>query len=127
MTRTISMRIAGQVLTAVLVLATAGVAAADHYPRVPRNVERKDRSVLDALRRLTYNETVDVSMAAGECSCIEESCENGNFMMSCGGEMRPSDMGFLNAVRRTSQEACLVCGCAAVDMEMRASLVCVGF
>jgi hypothetical protein len=114
-------------LAALLVGATAGVAAADHYPNVPRAVERKDKNVLESLRRLTYAESWHVDLAAGGCDCLEPTCEgDGQFMVSCGGELDPP-LGFLSAVRRTSRETCLVCGCAVDAAVLRATPVCLGF
>jgi hypothetical protein len=48
-------------------------------------------------------------------------------MLSCGGELEPYYAGALNAVRRTSRETCLVCGCAWDYATIRATPVCVGF
>jgi hypothetical protein len=115
-------------LVTALVLATAGLAAADHYPRVPRGVERKDRAVLEGVRRLTYAPSSSIMVGAGSCDCLEPTCDDGHFMLSCGGEVLPFYGGLLNAVRRTSRETCLVCGCAPVEpIELRATPVCAGF
>jgi hypothetical protein len=127
MTPRTSTWIAGRMLAALLVLGTASLAAADHYPRVPRNVEKKDRSVLEALRRLTYTEAWSVTLGPGECNCLEETCEDGGFLISCGGEMEPTGPGLLTAVRRTSRETCLVCGCSLDTVELKETLVCLGF
>jgi hypothetical protein len=115
----------GGVLVAVALMA-AGPAAADHYPSVPRTVWKKDKSVLEGLRRMTYGDTQSITLAEGSCDCLEPTCENGHFMVACGGEIDP--IGLLTASRRTSRETCLVCGCAATGgAELIATPVCVGF
>lgn len=112
----------------VLVLTTAGLAAADHYPRVPRAVERKDRGTLEGLRRLTYAPSTSITVDAGLCDCLEPTCDGGHFMLGCGGEVLPFYGGLLSAARRTSRETCLVCGCAGLEpVELRATPVCAGF
>ena len=110
---------------AVVALAVAGLAQADHYPDVPAKVKRKDRDVINGLARMTYAEPYEMTLA-GECGCLEPTCDGG-FMISCGGEVDPYDAGFLNAVRRTSRETCLVCGCAVEAATLRATPVCLGF
>ena len=119
-------RVARRALAAVLVLATAGVAAADHYPRVGRGVERRDRAVLEGLRRLADVESWTLTLAPGECNCLEPTCEE-DFMIGCGGEVDPNGLGILTAARRTSRETCLVCGCAFDTVDLRATPVCIGF
>jgi hypothetical protein len=115
-------------LAAAVVLATAGLAAANHYPEVRRAVKRKDQGVLDGVRRLTYADSTYIDLAAGGCDCLELTCDDGHFMLSCGGEIDPYDSGILTASRRTSRETCLVCGCAAYDgVSLRATPVCMGF
>jgi hypothetical protein len=116
--RRIAMAIAG------LVLATASVAGADHYPNVPARVQRKDRAVLEALERMTYAEPYEIALVE-ECNCLEPTCDGG-FMLSCGGEIVENYQGVLYTVRRTSRETCLVCGCADAAT-LRATPVCVGF
>ena len=119
---------AGIALAVAVVLATAGLAAADHYPDVRRNVKRKDQAVLDGLRRLTYGESTYIDLPINTCDCLELTCDDGHFMLACGGEIDPYDAGILTASRRTSRETCLVCGCAAFDgVSLRATPVCAGF
>jgi hypothetical protein len=111
---------------AAVVLATAGPAVADHYPDVPRRVERKDQGVLDALRRLTYGDSTYITLDPVTCDCLELTCEGDHFMLSCGGEISP--LGILTAVRRTSRETCLVCGCSGdLTADLTATPVCTGF
>jgi hypothetical protein len=113
---------------AALVLATAGLAAADHYPDVPSTVKRKDRSALSALQRLSYADAYEETLEPSTCGCLEPTCDGGGqFMVSCGGEVEPFYAGILTAVRRTSRETCLVCGCAADWATLRATPVCLGF
>jgi len=115
-------------LVAALLVVTAGLAAADHYPEVRKSVRRKDQAVLDGLRRLTYGESTYIDLVAGGCDCLELTCDEGHFMLACGGEVDPYDSGILTASRRTSRETCLVCGCAAYDgVVLRATPVCAGF
>ena len=115
-------------LAAAVVLATAGLAAANHYPEVRKPVKRKDQGVLDGVRRLTYADSTYIDLAANTCDCLELTCDDGHFMTSCGGEIEPYDAGFLSAARRTSRETCYVCGCAAFDgVVLRATPVCMGF
>jgi hypothetical protein len=109
---------------AAIVLAMAGLASADHYPAVSRRVQKKDQAVLDALSRMTYAEPWEFELVS-ECNCFEPTCEGG-FMLSCGGEIESSYAGLLYAVRRTSRETCLVCGCADYAI-LRATPVCLGF
>jgi hypothetical protein len=108
-------------------LVTAAVpAAADHYPPVPRGVQKRDRQLLDGLRRLTYAYTDYITLAPVSCNCLELTCDAGQLMTSCGGEIYP--IGILTASRRTSRETCLVCGCAGEEpADLAASPVCVGF
>lgn len=113
-------------LVAVVALVTAVPAAADHYPPVPRGIQKKDRNALDALRRLTYAYTEYISLAPVSCDCLELTCGEGQLMVSCGGEIDP--IGILTSSRRTSRETCLVCGCAGdLPADLSASPVCVGF
>lgn len=107
-------------------LTLAGPALADHYPDVRKGVRRHDDYVLDGLRRLTYAESYSITVDSGLCDCLEPTCDGG-FMLSCGGEVIPSNSGTLSAVRRTSRETCLVCACAWVPIELRATPVCLGF
>lgn len=124
-TRTSIVRACGALVTAV-VLAAAVPAAADHYPPVPRGVQKRDRQSLDALRRLTYAYTEYVTLAPVSCDCLELTCGENQLMVSCGGEIYP--IGILTASRRTSRETCLVCGCAGdAQADLAASPVCVGF
>jgi hypothetical protein len=116
----------GMALAAAVVLATAGMAWADHYPDVPAKVHRKDHAVLDGLARMTYAYSSEATLTIGECNCLEPVCDAG-FMLSCGGELEPYYAGTLSAVRRTSRETCLVCGCAWDFATIRATPVCVGF
>ena len=116
----------GMVLAAAVVLAVAGLARANHYPNVPARIHRKDHAVLDGLARMTYAYSSDATLGIGECNCLEPVCDGG-FMLSCGGELEPYNAGALNAVRRTSRETCLVCGCAWNYATIRATPVCVGF
>ena len=105
---------------------TAVPAVADHYPSVPRAVQKKDRKTLDGLRRLTYAFTEYISLAPNSCDCLELTCDEGHLMVSCGGEINP--IGILTSSRRTSRETCLVCGCAGdPPADLSASPVCVGF
>jgi hypothetical protein len=114
-------------VAAALVLATAGLAAADHYPRVPRSVERRDHRVLDSLSRLIWADSQSIMVDLGGCDCLEPTCDDGTFMVGCGGEVVQLYGGFLNTVRRTSRGTCLVCGCAVVEpIELRATPVCAG-
>lgn len=109
-------------------LATAIPAAADHYPNVPSGTQRKDRAVLNALRRLTYADAYEITVPFDTCDCLEPTCDGGTFMVSCGGEVEPYYAGWLNASRRTSRETCLVCACALVsDITLRATPICAGF
>jgi hypothetical protein len=116
--RRIVMAVAG------LVLATAGMAVADHYPNVSARVQRKDRAILEALERMTYAEPWEIELV-DECNCLEPTCDGG-FMLSCGGEIVENYQGLLYTVRRTSRETCLVCGCAD-NATLRATPVCLGF
>ena len=119
-------RFACGALLAAVVLATAGPAAADHYPDVPRAVWKKDKSVLEGLRRMTFGDTQSITLDAGSCDCLEPVCESGLFMIACGGEIDP--IGLMTASRRTSRETCLVCGCAGEGgAELIATPVCIGF
>jgi len=114
-------------LIAALALGTAGAASANHYPDLPKSLRRKDRAVLDGLSRLTYGESTYITLAANTCDCLELTCDEGHFMISCGGEI---DLytGMLTASRRTSRETCHVCGCAFVDgASLTATPVCAGF
>lgn len=121
-------RRAGMALLAALLLGTAGLAAANHYPPEPGSVRVKDRNVLSALRRLTYAYAYEQPLAADSCYCIEPTCDGDNhFMLSCGGEFDPPFSGLLTATRRTSRETCLVCGCAVIPTTLRATPVCAGF
>jgi hypothetical protein len=123
--RTRLMQVCGGLLAAVL-LGPAGPAAADHYPGVPRAVQRKDKGVLDGLRRLTYGDTQYITLDANSCDCLEPTCDEGHFMIACGGEIDP--IGILTASRRTSRETCLVCGCAGDGgADLIATPVCSGF
>lgn len=107
--------------------ATAVPAAADHYPNVRAGVQRKDRNVLEALRRLTYADSLNMTIDPLLCDCLEPTCD-GNFMLGCGGEVLPFHAGILTAARRTSRETCLVCGGAGPEpIELRATPVCAGF
>ncbi len=114
---------------AALVLATAGVSAADHYGRVPRGVARKDRSVLEALHRLTYAPKYGITVEAGFCDCLEPTCDGpDDFMITCGAEIVPHYQGYLSAVRRSSRQTCVVCGCAQLEpIELTVTPVCAGF
>jgi hypothetical protein len=107
-----------------LVLATSGMAGADHYPNVPARVQRKDRAVIDAIARMTYAEPYEITLVE-ECNCLEPTCDGG-FMLSCGGEIVENYQGLLSTVRRTSRQTCLVCGCADYAT-LRATPVCLGF
>jgi hypothetical protein len=109
---------------AAVVLATAGLAAADHYPNVPNRVQRKDHAILDALERMTYAEPYEITLVS-ECNCLEPTCDGG-YMLSCGGEVVENYQGVLYTVRRTSRATCLVCGCADYAT-LRATPVCLGF
>jgi len=112
---------------AALVLATAGPVVADHYPDVGGGLRKKDRNVLEGLRRLTHGDSTYITLAANTCDCLELTCDDDHFMISCGGEI---DLytGFLTASRRTSRETCLVCGCAFLDgANLTATPVCAGF
>jgi hypothetical protein len=112
-------------LVAALALVTAGAASADHYPDLPKSLKRKDRAVLEGLSRLTYGESTYITLAANTCDCLELTCDDGHFMIGCGGEI---DLGMLTASRRTSRETCHVCGCAFVDgASLTATPVCAGF
>jgi len=114
-------------LIAALALGTAGAASADHYPDLPKSLRRKDRAVLDGLSRLTYDESTYITLAANTCDCLELTCDDDHFMLSCGGEI-DLYMGFLTSSRRTSRETCLVCGCAVLDgANLTATPVCAGF
>ncbi len=114
-------------MVAALALAAAGPVAADHYPDVRAGVQRKDRAVLESLRRLTHTELWSIGIDAEQCDCIEPTCED-DFMLGCGGEVLPFNAGALTASRRTSRETCLVCACAGpVPIELWAVPVCVGF
>jgi len=113
-------------LAAAVLMATAGLAGADHYPDVLARVHRKDHAVLDGIARMTYAYSYEATLSIGECNCIEPVCEGG-FMLSCGGELEPTYAGALNAVRRSSRETCLVCGCAWDFATIRATPVCLGF
>jgi len=118
----------GIALAAAVVLATAGLAGADHYPPVPGGVQKKDRKVLDALRRLSYADSYEKALDPIEiCGCLEETCYDNELMISCGGEMEPFYAGALTAVRRTSRATCLVCGCTFDYATLRATPVCAGF
>src|SRR5262249_51353498 len=113
-------------LLATIVLATAGPAAADHYPAVPRSLQRKDRATLDGLSRLTYGASQYITLAPDACDCLGLTCDDGHFMIACGGEGSP--IGILTSSRRTSRETCLVCGCVGDDGgDLTATPVCVGF
>lgn len=113
-------------LVAAVVLLAAVPAAAEHYPPVPRGVQRKDRQMLDGLRRLTYAYTEYITLAPVSCDCLELTCGDGQLMVGCGGEINP--IGILTSSRRTSRETCLVCGCAGdAGADLVASPVCVGF
>src|SRR5262249_25270050 len=72
---------------AALVLATAGPVLADHYPDVGGTLRRKDRNVLEGLRRLTYGQSTYITLAANTCDCLELTCDEDHFMLSCGGEI----------------------------------------
>jgi len=121
------MHVAGGLLAA-LVLTTAGPAAANHYPDVRGSVKRKDRSVLDGIRRLTYADSTYMTLDPDTCDCLELTCDEGHFMLGCGGEMDPYNSGWLTAARRTSRETCYVCGCAGEEpVDLRATPVCAGF
>jgi len=112
---------------AALVLATIGPVAADNYPDVGGGLRKKDRSLLEGLRRLTHGESTYITLEANTCDCLELTCDEDHFMLSCGGEI---DLytGFLTASRRTSRETCLVCGCAVLDgANLTATPVCAGF
>jgi hypothetical protein len=113
-------------LAAAVVLATAGLASADHYPNVPGRVQKKDRAIIDGIARLTYAEPYEYGLSPEECNCIEPTCDGG-FMVSCGGEVEPQWAGWLSAVRRTSRETCYVCACAFDFATLRATPVCLGF
>lgn len=114
-------------VAAALVLATAGIAAANHYPRVPRAVEKRDARVADALSRLIWADSTGMTVDLGQCDCVEPTCDDGTVMVGCGGEVVELYGGFLNTVRRTSRGTCLVCGCAVVTpIELRATPVCAG-
>ena len=114
-------------VAAALVLATAGIAAANHYPRVPRAVEKRDARVADALSRLIWADSTGMTVDLGQCDCVEPTCDDGTVMVGCGGEVVELYGGFLNTVRRTSRGTCLVCGCAvATPIELRATPVCAG-
>jgi hypothetical protein len=113
-------------MLATIVLATAGPAAADHYPAVPRALQRKDRAVLDGLDRLSYADTQYITLAPDACDCLELTCDEGHFMLTCGGEVEP--IGILTASRRTSRSTCLVCGCVGDEGgDLTATPICVGF
>lgn len=112
-------------LLAALVLA-AVPAAAQHYPAVKAAGQRKDRAMLESLRRLTFAESTNVYVAPFYCECVEPTCATG-VMLACGGEVLPFHTGFLTAARRTSRETCQVCGCAGAEpVELRATPVCAG-
>lgn len=115
------------ILTAALLLWAVGPALANHYPDVPPSVRRKDRSVLQSIGRLANGYTEDLSLAEGECNCFELSCDDGHFMLSCGGEMEPYYGGAITAARRNGRDTCLVCGCAWSPAVLHASPVCIGF
>jgi hypothetical protein len=84
--------------------------------------------VLNALRRLTYADSYEITIPLDSCDCIEPTCDGGNFMVSCGGEVEPFYAGWLNSTRRTSRETCYVCACAVLsDVTLRATPVCAGF
>lgn len=123
--RTLFTRIALGLLAA-LMLATSSPALADHYPRTKRRVQRRDQAVLEGLERMTFAESYGINVDTGLCGCLEPTCDGG-FMLSCGGEVIPSNGGVLSAVRRTSRQTCLVCGCALQPIELRATPVCLGF
>ena len=115
-------------LIAAIALGTAGAASANHYPDLPKSLRRKDRAVLDGLSRLTYGESTYITLAANTCDCLELTCDEGHFMIGCGGEMDPSNVGMLSSARRTSRETCLVCGCVwDQPADLRATPVCAGF
>ena len=101
---------------ALAVLATTGLASANH-------LKRKDRAVIASLARSAYADPYE-TLLVDDCGCLEPTCEGG-FMLSCGGEIDPLYAGFLNTVRRTSRETCLVCGCAVLGT-LRATPVCLG-
>ena len=114
-------------VAAALVLVTAGIAAANHYPRVPRAVEKRDARVVDSLSRLVWADSTSITVDVGGCDCLEPTCDEGTFMVGCGGEVVELYGGFLNTVRRTSRATCLVCGCAMTTaIELRATPVCAG-
>ena len=114
-------------VAAALVLATAGIAPANHYPRVPRAVEKRDARVADALSRHIWADSTGMTVDLGQCDCVEPTCDDGTVMVGCGGEVVELYGGFLNTVRRTSRGTCLVCGCAVVTpIELRATPVCAG-
>jgi hypothetical protein len=115
----------GMAIAALVLSLTSVAGATDHYPSVPNRVHKKDHQVLDALARMTYAEPWEFELA-GECNCFEPTCNNGGFMLSCGGEIEPPYAGLLFAVRRTSRETCLVCGCADLAT-LRATPICLGF
>jgi hypothetical protein len=113
-------------LLAAIVLVTAGPAAADHYPGVPRAVWKRDKSVLEGIRRMTFGDTQSITLGSDSCDCLEPTCDDGLFMIACGGEIDP--IGLMTASRRTSRETCLVCGCAGEGgAELIATPVCMGF
>jgi hypothetical protein len=117
----------GVALAASILLATAGVAGANHYPPVPAGVERKDRAVLNAMHRLSYADRFEMSLGVGECNCFEPTCDSGHFLLSCGGEVYPENAGALSAVRRTAHDTCFVCACAWDVATVYATPVCIGF
>ena len=111
-------------LAAVVVLATAGLAVADHYPDVSAATKKKDRAIINGIARMTYADPWEISLVS-ECNCIEPTCDGG-FMIACGGEIDPYYAGILTSARRTSRETCYVCGCAD-NATLRATPVCLGF
>ena len=78
-------------VAAALVLATTGLATADHYPRVPRSIEKRDSKVVDSLSRLLFADSTSITVDVGLCDCLEPTCDDGTVMVSCGGDEPPLD------------------------------------
>jgi len=90
-------------------------------------VEKRDARVVDSLSRLVWADSTSITVDVGGCDCLEPTCDEGTFMVGCGGEVVELYGGFLNTVRRTSRATCLVCGCAMTTaIELRATPVCAG-